>query len=78
MFALIAGLLRSTGPRSYGRAYWPLHDSLSDFFLIPRGQPLRNWLKGEERCAHIGVHGGLSAAEMIVPLVVALLPESYQ
>jgi predicted AlkP superfamily pyrophosphatase or phosphodiesterase len=55
-----------------GVAHPALQDRLGDFVLIPRGQTiLRDWLKGEERHTHIGVHGGLSAAEMIVPLVVA-------
>ena len=55
-----------------GLAHPALQDRLGDFVLIPRGQTiLRDWLKGEERHTHIGVHGGLSAAEMIVPLVVA-------
>ncbi|MBS1184796.1 MAG: hypothetical protein H6R09_397, partial [Proteobacteria bacterium] len=55
-----------------GEAHPALRDRLGDYVLIPRGQTiLRDWLKGEERHTHIGVHGGLSAAEMIVPLVVA-------
>ena len=52
-----------------------LRDRLGDYVLIPRGQAiLRDWLKGEERYTHVGVHGGLSEAEMRVPLVVAPLP----
>jgi hypothetical protein len=58
-----------------GEAHPALRDRLGDFILLPRGLAiLRDWLLGEERYAHIGVHGGLSAAEMIVPLVVAPLP----
>ena len=58
-----------------GEPHPALRDRLGDFVLIPRGNSiLRDWLKGEERHTHIGVHGGLSAAEMIVPLVVAPLP----
>jgi hypothetical protein len=54
-----------------GEAHPALRDRLGDFVLIPRGRAiLRDWLKGEKRYAHVGVHGGLSAAEMIVPLVV--------
>ena len=49
-----------------------LRDRLGDYVLIPRGRAiLRDWLAGEERYTHVGVHGGLSPAEMIVPLVVA-------
>ena len=58
-----------------GEAHPALRDRLGDFVLLPRGQAiLRDWLKGEERHTHIGVHGGLTEAEMIVPLVVAPLP----
>ena len=57
-----------------GEAHPGLCDRLGDYVLIPRGQAiLRDWLKGEERYTHIGVHGGLSDAEMRVPLVVAPL-----
>ena len=60
-----------------GEAHPALRDRLGDYVLIPRGQTiLRDWLQGEERHTHVGVHGGLSAAEMTVPLVVAPLPES--
>lgn len=58
-----------------GAAHPGLADRLGDYVLIPRGRSiLRDWLRGEERHTHIGVHGGLSAAEMTVPLVVAPLP----
>jgi predicted AlkP superfamily pyrophosphatase or phosphodiesterase len=59
-----------------GTAHPALRDRLGDFVLIPRGRTvLRDWLMGEEHYSHVGVHGGLSAAEMIVPLVVA--PHGY-
>ena len=58
-----------------GEAHPALRDRIGDYVLIPRGRTiLRDWLRGEERHTHIGVHGGLSAAEMIVPLVVAPRP----
>jgi predicted AlkP superfamily pyrophosphatase or phosphodiesterase len=58
-----------------GAPHPALKDRLGDFVLLPRGRTiLRDWLQGEERHTHIGVHGGLSAAEMIVPLVIAGLP----
>lgn len=51
-----------------------LLDRLGDYVLIPRGRAiLRDWLKGEERHVHVGIHGGLSDAEMRVPLVVTPL-----
>jgi len=58
-----------------GEPHPALRDRLGDFVLLPRGRAiLRDWLKGEARHTHIGVHGGLTAAEMIVPLVVSPLP----
>ena len=52
-----------------------LRDRLGDYVLIPRGQAvLRDWLQGEERYTHVGVHGGLSEAEMRVPLVISPAP----
>jgi hypothetical protein len=55
-----------------GAAHPALADRIGDYVLVPRGRAiLRDWLKGETRYAHVGVHGGLSAAEMFVPLVVA-------
>lgn len=57
-----------------GAAHPGLRDRLGDFVLVPRGRAiLRDWLQGEARYTHVGVHGGLSAAEMIVPLVVSPL-----
>jgi len=58
-----------------GAAHPALRDRIGDYVLIPRGRAiLRDWLQGEPRHTHIGVHGGLTAAEMIVPLVVSPLP----
>lgn len=60
-----------------GTAHPALRDRLGDYVLVPRGRIiLRDWLRGEERYTHVGVHGGLSATEMMVPLIVAPLPES--
>lgn len=57
-----------------GDAHPALRDRIGDYVLIPRGHAiLRDWLKGEPRHTHIGVHGGLTAAEMRVPLVVGPL-----
>lgn len=58
-----------------GEAHPALRDRIGDYVLIPRGRAiLRDWLRGEPRHIHIGVHGGLTAAEMVVPLVVSPLP----
>lgn len=55
-----------------GEMHPALADRLGDYVLLPRGRAiLRDWLMGEERYAHVGVHGGLSEAEMLVPLVLA-------
>ena len=57
-----------------GAAHPALRDRIGDYVLLPRGRAiLRDWLMGEEHYRHVGVHGGLCAAEMIVPLVVAPL-----
>lgn len=70
-------LIRSTdvlrrGWLGPGTPHPALADRLGDYVLIPHGRTiLRDWLAGEERYTHVGVHGGLSTAEMRVPLVVA-------
>ncbi len=54
-----------------GPAHAALADRLGDYVLIPRGRGiLRDWVLGEERYTHVGVHGGWSEDEMGVPLVV--------
>jgi hypothetical protein len=58
-----------------GEPHPRLADRLGDYVLLPRGGGiLRDWLPGEERYRHVGVHGGLSEAEMRVPLVVGGVP----
>jgi hypothetical protein len=32
---------------------------------------IKDWIPGEQRYLTVGVHGGVSAAEMYVPLIVA-------
>jgi predicted AlkP superfamily pyrophosphatase or phosphodiesterase len=45
---------------------------IGDYVLIMKGTAtIKDWLPGESRYSHIGVHGGVSAAEMRVPLIVA-------
>lgn len=59
-----------------GAPHPALLDRLGDFILLPRGRTtLRDWLLGEAHHVHVGVHGGVSAAEMTVPLIVA--PRSW-
>lgn len=57
----------------------PTHPALAarvgDYTLVAKGRTiLRDWLPGEERYVHVGVHGGVSDAEMRVPLI-AVFPE---
>ncbi|MGE5320472.1 MAG: alkaline phosphatase family protein [Hyphomicrobiaceae bacterium] len=69
-----SGDILQQGWLGQGIAHPALQDRIGDYVLVPRGQAiLRDWLKGEERHTHVGVHGGLSRAEMQVPLVVAPL-----
>ena len=59
-----------------GAAHPALVDRLGDFILLPRGRAvLRDWLLGEARHVHVGVHGGVSATEMTVPLIASLRAE---
>jgi hypothetical protein len=54
----------------------PVHAQLAsrvgDYVLLPRGRAtVKDWLPGEKRYRQIAVHGGLSADEMLVPLIMA-------
>jgi hypothetical protein len=54
-----------------GPIHTALPDRVGDYTLVAKGRTiLRDWLPGEERYVHVGVHGGVSAEEMQVPLVV--------
>jgi hypothetical protein len=47
-------------------------DRAGDFVLLMRDScTIKDWVPGEPRYLHIGNHGGLSADEMYIPLVVA-------
>jgi len=49
-----------------------LLERVGDYTLLMQGTwAIKDWLPGERRYAHIGLHGGLSPEEMYVPLVVA-------
>jgi predicted AlkP superfamily pyrophosphatase or phosphodiesterase len=49
-----------------------LLERVGDYTLIMQGTwAIKDWVPGERRYAHIGLHGGLSPEEMYVPLVVA-------
>ncbi len=48
-----------------------LYERVGDYTLVMRHNAvIKDWLLGERRYTQIGVHGGTSAAEMQVPLVV--------
>jgi arylsulfatase A-like enzyme len=47
---------------------------VGDYALVMRDDwTIKDWLPGEKRYRQVGVHGGISAAEMRVPLIVARL-----
>jgi hypothetical protein len=49
-----------------------LAERIGDYILVMKdGYAIRDVLPGERRHAQIGVHGGTSEDEMLVPLVVA-------
>ena len=49
-----------------------LLDRVGHYALVMReNYAIKDWLTGERRYTHIGLHGGVSAAEMYVPLIVA-------
>jgi hypothetical protein len=48
-----------------------LASRVGDYVLVMNGRAtIKDWLPGEKRYRQIGVHGGLSGEEMLVPLVV--------
>ncbi len=55
-----------------GRRHPRLRSRIGDYVLAMRANyMIKDWVCGEHRYQHIGVHGGLSGDEMLVPLVVA-------
>lgn len=64
--------LVAAGWYGHGAANPRLHARVGDFVLVMKEDwTIVDWLPGEKRFDMIGVHGGLSAAEMCVPLIVA-------
>jgi hypothetical protein len=56
-----------------GRAHPRIRERIGDWCLLPKGRGLiRQWLPFEEPYYQVGVHGGPSQTEMVVPL--CLLP----
>jgi hypothetical protein len=55
-----------------GKPHPRLRQRLGDYTLIMQeNYTIKDWLPGERRYQHIGVHGGASADELYVPLIVA-------
>lgn len=55
-----------------GEPHPRLLDRVGHYALVMReNYAIKDWLTGERRYTHVGLHGGVSAAEMFVPLVVA-------
>ena len=54
-----------------GEPHPKLQSRVGDYVLLMQaGATIKDWMPGERRHALIGVHGGASADEMLVPLVV--------
>lgn len=61
--------LRDTGIFGPGSFHPRLDERIGDYCLLPRDhRVIRQWLPFEERHRLIGQHGGLSRAELLVPL----------
>ena len=64
--------LLESGFFGLGKPHPQLHERIGDYVLIMKdAASIKDWLPGEERHRHVGVHGGTSAHEMYVPLIVA-------
>ena len=66
--------LRSEGYFGRGPEHVRLRERVGDYVLLMKDNcVIKDWLPGETRYSHIGFHGGLSADEMYVPLITAVL-----
>lgn len=66
-----SGDLIAQGWFGRGPAHPRLADRIGDYTLLMRDNyVIRDWLPDEARYRQIGVHGGVSAMEMLVPLAV--------
>lgn len=54
-----------------GKPHPKLRERVGDYTLVMKDNwTLKDWLPGEERHRHVGVHGGVTSDEMLVPLIV--------
>ncbi|CAL1240716.1 alkaline phosphatase family protein [Candidatus Methylocalor cossyra] len=68
-----SGQLIERGAFGLGPVHPRLAERVGDYVLVMKDNYiLKDWLPGERRFQPIGVHGGLSEAEMRVPLMVAV------
>lgn len=66
--------LIAAGGFGCGEAHPRLTERVGDYVLLMKeNYVLKDWLPGEKRYQQIGVHGGVSDGEMLVPLVTASL-----
>lgn len=66
------GALLAGGWFGGGTAHPRIAERAGDVALVMRGRhAIKDWLPGEKRHLHIGNHGGTSAEEMYVPLILA-------
>jgi hypothetical protein len=64
--------LLNSGWLGPGAPHPRLAERVGDYALVMRGDwTIKDWLPGEKRHPMIGVHAGLSADEMLIPLVIA-------
>ena len=55
-----------------GPSHPRLAERVGDYTLLMKDRyVIKDWLPGEGRFVHVGVHGGLTREELYVPLVVA-------
>jgi arylsulfatase A-like enzyme len=55
-----------------GEPHPALRDRIGDYILVTKDNAtIKDWILGEHRHEQIGVHGGVSTAEMYVPLAIA-------
>ena len=55
-----------------GTPHPKLRERVGDYTLVAKDDwTVKDWMPGEKRHRQLGVHGGVSADEMIVPLIVA-------
>ncbi len=65
-----SGHLIESGYFGLGSPHPRLHERVGDYTLILKDSSvIKDWLPGELRYVHVGVHGGMSAQEMYVPLI---------